>query len=304
MPRIQPMSAFDWAALVLLSLMWGGSFFFTGVAIKEIPPFTLAFIRIAVAAVIPIVILVASGRFVRLDRATIGGLFVMGIINNVIPFNLLFWGQSHIASGLASIFNATMPLFTVVVAHFVTHDEKMTPGRMAGLVLGFAGVVVMLGPELVRDLSTNVLAQVACLVAAFFYAISAVYARRFRGLPPLVVATGQLSASTLMLAPLVFIDRPWTMPMPSIPALWAALGIAVISTALAYLVYYRIITKNGATNVSLVTFLIPVTAILLGVLFLKETLTLSEFLGFALIGLGLAAIDGRPATRLRKAFAR
>lgn len=304
MPRIQPMSPFDWAALVLLSLMWGGSFFFAGVAVKEIPPFTLAFIRIAVAAVLLIALLAATGRFTRLDRATIGGLFVMGIINNVIPFNLLFWGQIHIASGLASIFNATMPLFVVVVAHFVTHDEKMTPGRVAGLVLGFAGVVVMLGPELMRDLGTNVLAQVACLVAAFFYGISAIYARRFRGLPPLVLATGQLSASTLMLAPLMLIDRPWIMPVPSMPAIWSAFGIAVISTALAYLVYYRIIAKNGATNVSLVTFLIPVTAILLGVTFLKETLTLNEFLGFALIGLGLAAIDGRPAARLRRAFAR
>ena len=304
MPRIQPMSALDWSALVLLSLMWGGSFFFAGVAVAEIPPFTLTFIRISVAAAMLIVILAASGRFIRVDLRTIGGFFVMGFINNVIPFNLLFWGQTHIASGLASIFNATMPLFTVVVAHFVTHDEKMTPGRVAGLMLGFAGVVVMIGPELMHDLGTNVLAQVACLVAAFFYAISAIYARRFRGLPPLVLATGQLSASTLMLAPLVLIDRPWRLPMPSMPALWAALGIAIISTALAYLVYYRIIAKNGATNVSLVTFLIPVSAIFLGVTFLKETLTLSELMGFGLIGMGLAAIDGRPATRLRKAFAR
>jgi drug/metabolite transporter (DMT)-like permease len=304
MPRIQPMSALDWAALVLLSLMWGVSFFFAGVAVKEIPPFTLAFIRIAVAAAMLIVILAASGRFVRVDLRTIGGFFVMGVINNVIPFNLLFWGQTHIASGLASIFNATMPLFTVMVAHFVTHDEKMTPGRVAGLVLGFAGVVVMIGPELMRDFGTDVLAQLACLVAAFFYAISAVYARRFRELPPLVLATGQLSASTLMLAPLMLIDRPWTMPVPSMPAIWSGLGIAVISTALAYLVYYRIIAKNGATNVSLVTFLIPVSAILLGVAFLGETLAPMELLGFALIGTGLAAIDGRPAARLRKAIAR
>ena len=298
------MSALDWAALVLLSLMWGVSFFFAGVAVKEIPPFTLAFIRIAVAAAMLIVILAASGRFVRVGLRTIGGFFVMGVINNVIPFNLLFWGQTHIASGLASIFNATMPLFTVMVAHFVTHDEKMTPGRVAGLVLGFAGVVVMIGPELMRDLGTDVLAQLACLVAAFFYAISAVYARRFRELPPLVLATGQLSASTLMLAPLMLIDRPWTMPVPSMPAIWSGLGIAVISTALAYLVYYRIIAKNGATNVSLVTFLIPVSAILLGVAFLGETLAPMELLGFALIGTGLAAIDGRPAARLRKAIAR
>jgi drug/metabolite transporter (DMT)-like permease len=298
------MSPLDWAALVLLSLMWGGSFFFAGVAVKEIPPFTLAFLRIAVAAIVLVAVLAATGRFVRLDRATIGGLFVMGIINNVIPFNLLFWGQTHIASGLASIFNATMPLFVVVVAHFATHDEKMTPGRVAGLVLGFAGVVVMLGPELMGDLGTDVLAQLACLGAAFFYGMSAIYARRFRGLPPLVLSAGQLSASTLMLAPLMLIDRPWAMPMPSIAALWAALGIAVISTALAYLLYYRIIAKNGATNVSLVTFLIPVTAIVLGVAFLGETLAPRELFGFGLIGLGLAAIDGRPAARLGKAFAR
>jgi drug/metabolite transporter (DMT)-like permease len=180
----------------------------------------------------------------------------------------------------------------------------MTAGRVAGLVLGFAGVVVMIGPDLMRDLGTNVLAQIACLVAAFFYAISAIYARRFHRLPPLVLATGQLSASTLMLAPLMIIDRPWRLPMPSAPAMWSALGIAVISTALAYLVYYRIIAKNGATNVSLVTFLIPVSAILLGVTFLNERLTPNELMGFALIGLGLAAIDGRPAARLRRAFAR
>jgi drug/metabolite transporter (DMT)-like permease len=304
MPRIQPMTALDWAALLFLSLLWGASFFFAKVAVAEIPPFTLAFIRIAVAAAILIVVLGATGRFVRIDRSVIGALFLMGIINNVIPFNLLFWGQTHIASGLASIFNATMPLFTVVVAHFVTDDEKFTPGRIVGLGFGFAGVVVIMGPELMHELGTNVLAELACLAAAFFYAISAVYARRFRALPPLVLATGQLSASTVMLMPIMLIDRPWLLPTPSAHALWAGLGLAVISTALAYLVYYRIIARNGATNVSLVTFLIPVSAIVLGVLFLGETLTPVEFAGFALIGVGLAAIDGRPAARLKRAFAR
>jgi drug/metabolite transporter (DMT)-like permease len=222
----------------------------------------------------------------------------MGVLNNVIPFSLIVWGQAHIASGLASILNAMTPLFTVVVAHFLTADEKLTPQRAAGVAIGFGGVAVMVGPAALQGFGTDLLAQLACLAAAVFYSFAGVYGRRFRrlGLAPLQTAFGQVATSSLLLVPLaLLVDRPWTLPMPGL-ATWAAvIGLAVVSTAFAYGLYFRILARAGATNVLLVTFLVPVSAILLGALVLGERLQPRHFAGMALIGVGLAAIDGRLA---------
>jgi drug/metabolite transporter (DMT)-like permease len=233
--------------------------------------------------------------------------FGMGLLNNVVPFSLIVWGQSHIASGLASILNATAPLFTVIVAHFLTADEKMTGNRLAGVVIGFAGVVVMIGPAAIHNLGTNILAQIACLTAALCYAFASVFGRRFRnlGIAPVVTATGQVTASTIILIPIVLlIDRPWTLAAPSLPTWGAVIAIATLSTALAYILYFRILATAGATNIQLVTFLIPVSAILLGSFVLGERLDPKHFAGMGLIGLGLAAIDGRPLRFLLSAFSR
>jgi len=230
----------------------------------------------------------------------------MGFLNNLVPFSLIVWGQTQIGSGLASILNATTPLFGVVVAHVLTRDEKMTGHRLAGVVLGFAGVVVMLGPAALRTVGSDIAAQLACLAAAFSYALAGVFGRRFRrmGVAPMATATGQVTASTAMLVPLaLLVDRPWTLAMPG-PATWGAiLGIAALSTALAYVLYFRILATAGATNILLVTFLVPVSAIILGSLVLGEVLELQHLAGMALIGTGLAAIDGRLARIAKRRFA-
>jgi drug/metabolite transporter (DMT)-like permease len=222
--------------------------------------------------------------------------FGMGLLNNAIPFGLFVWGQHHIASGLAAILNATTPLFTVLVAHFLTRDEKLSAGKMAGVALGILGVILMLGAELLAGLGTGLLAQLACLAAALSYAFAGVFGRRFKrmGIPPLATATGQVTASSLVMLPLVLaVDHPWTLAPPS-SGTWAALlAIGVASTALAYILYFRILAAAGATNLLLVTFLIPVSAILLGSLFLGESLAAKHFFGMGMIGLGLALIDGR-----------
>lgn len=291
------MGMLEWLFLITLSILWGGSFFFVGVAVRALPPFTIVTLRVVFAALVLLAIVRAMGLKMPSDRKLWAAFVGMGILNNVIPFSLIVWGQTYIASSLASILNATTPLFTVIVAHFLTTDEKMNPWRLIGVLIGFFGVVLMIGPDALRGLDANVMAQIAVLAAALAYAFAGVYGRRFRsmGVAPLVTATGQVTASSLLLIPLALaVDRPWTLSMPS-PEVWGALiGLAVFSTAVAYILYFRILATAGATNVLLVTFLIPVSAILLGTVFLREHLALEHFVGMGLIGLGLAAIDGRP----------
>jgi drug/metabolite transporter (DMT)-like permease len=209
---------------------------------------------------------------------------------------LFGWGQTHIASGLASILNATTPIWGVVVAHLFTQDERMTPRKIAGVLLGFGGVATMLGPTLLANVGTDALAQLACVTASLSYALAAVWARRFRrmGLSPISVTTGQLTAGALMMLPLaLFIDQPWTQPFPPVTAVAAITALALLCTAFGYVLYFRLIDRAGATNALLVTLLVPPVAILLGALFLSEQLAVQDFLGLGLIALGLAAIDGR-----------
>ena len=290
------MTRLEWAMLLALSILWGASFFFVGVAIKELPPFTMVALRVGVAALILNGVVVALGMRMPRERSAWLAFFGMGLLNNVAPFCLIVWGQAHIASGLAAILNATTPLATVVVAHVLTDDEKMTGGRLAGVLFGLAGVAAMIGPEALKGLGGDAPAEFAILLAAISYAFAGVYGRRFArmGIAPLVTATGQVTASTIVLAPIaLLIDRPWTLPTPSLATSGAVLGIAVLSTALAYVLYFRILATAGATNLLLVTFLVPVSAILLGSFVLGERLDPRHFLGMALIGAGLASIDGR-----------
>lgn len=299
----KPMGLIEWALLTALSILWGGSFLFVGVAVDALPPFTIVVLRVGLAALVLNVIVRAMGLRIPMDRRTWAAFFAMGFLNNLVPFTLIVWGQIHIASGLASILNATTPLFTVIVAHFLTTDEKMTGARLTGVVIGFAGVVLMIGPEALEGLDTNVIAQLAVLGAAVSYAFAGVFGRRFRrmGVPPLLTATGQVAASTVMLIPLALVvEQPWTLPMPTVEIWGSVLGLALLSTALAYILYFRILATAGATNLLLVTFLIPVSAILLGAIILGEQLDPKHFAGVGLIGLGLAAIDGRPLGYLRR----
>ena len=296
------MGVVEWTLLIGLSVLWGGSFYFVGVAVDGLPPFTIVVLRVGIAAIVLNVAVLAMGLRMPSDRRAWVAFFGMGFLNNLMPFCLIVWGQTHIASGLASILNATTPMCTVVAAHFLTRDEKMNAGKLAGVVIGFAGVIAMIGPEALKGLGVDVFAQLAVLGAAIAYAFAGVFGRRFRrmGMAPLITATGQVTASTLMLVPVALVlDRPWTLPMPTTEIWGAIAGLALLSTALAYILYFRILATAGATNLLLVTFLIPISAILLGATLLGERLAPEHFAGMVLIGLGLAAIDGRPVARLR-----
>ncbi len=286
----------EWGLLITLSLVWGGSFFFVGVAVAEVPPFTIVLSRVGFAALTLWLFALVMGIKIPPTRQVWVAFFGMGLLNNAIPFGLIVWGQTEIASGLASILNATTPLFSVVVAHFLTRDEPMTPSRILGVLFGIAGVAVLIGPEALAGLGGSVMAQIGILLAAVSYAFAAVFGRRFKsmGLTPTATATGQVTASTLLILPLALIfEAPWQLPMPSGGTWMALIGLGVLSTALAYDLYFRILATAGATNLMLVTFLVPVSAILLGSAFLAEILTPVQFVGMGLIGLGLIAIDGR-----------
>ncbi|QFY62176.1 DMT family transporter [Rhizobium grahamii] len=292
----------EWGMLLVLSLLWGGSFLFNGILVKTLPPFTIVTGRVLIAALALNVIVRATGHVMPRDSKSWAAFFGMGILNNMIPFCLIVWGQTHIASGLASILNATTPLFGVVVAHFLTADEKMTGNRLLGVLVGFAGVAYMIGFDVLRDLGSNVLAQLAVLGAALSYAFAGIFGRRFRqmGMAPLIPAAGQVTASTVLMLPIALVvDQPWTLTAPSTETWIALLGLALLSTAIAYVLFFRILATAGATNLMLVTFLIPVSAILLGAAILGEQLQAKHLIGMAMIAVGLAAIDGRLFSRWR-----
>lgn len=299
------MSATEWGMLIALSVLWGGSFFFNGVAVRELPTFTVVVGRVALAAVILVPVMHVMGVKIPASRRVWGAFMVMGLLNNVVPFSLFVWGQSQIASGVASILNATTPLFTVLVAHAFTSDEKLTAGKSTGVLIGFAGVTVMIAGDDLASLGGGFWGQLACVGGALSYAFAGVYGRRFgtMGISPLATAGGQIIASSLIMVPLmVIIDRPWTLPMPSLAAIGALIGIAALSTALAYILYFRILATAGATNLLLVTFLIPLSAIVLGIVVLGEVLEPRHLAGMALIAVGLAAIDGRLWPKIRRAW--
>lgn len=287
-----------WLWLLSLTVLWGGSFFFAKVALAELGPFTVAFARVSLAAL-------ALALVVPLRQdAPWRTYFAMGFLNNALPFSLIFWGQTEIAVGLASIINATTPLFTLVVAHFLTPDEKIDRTKIAALLIGLVGVVVLIGPDALIG-GAALWAQMACLGAALSYAFAGVYGRRFRrmGIAPTEAAAGQVTASAVLILPIMLVvEQPWTLSAPPSLTVWLALaGLALLSTALAYVLYFRILAAAGATNLLLVTLLIPVPATLLGSAVLGEQLEPRQFAGMALIGLGLVLIDGRITGLLRAA---
>ena len=290
------MNRSDWLILLVLALIWGGAFLFIGVAVRHVHPLTYVWLRLSIAALAMWAFLRMKGQPLGLPRQVWGSMLLLALLNNALPFTLFGWGQTHIASGLASILNATTPIWGVVVAHLFTQDERMTPRKIAGVLLGFGGVATMLGPTLLANVGTDALAQLACVTASLSYALAAVWARRFRrmGLSPISVTTGQLTAGALMMLPLaLFVDQPWTQPFPSLTAIGSITALALLCTAFGYVLYFRLIDRAGATNALLVTLLVPPVAILLGALFLSEQLAVQDFLGLGLIALGLAAIDGR-----------
>ena len=302
MRTARAMTPRDWAGLVLLSVLWGGSFFFVGVAVREWPPLTIVLARVLVAALALWAAVAALRLPVRRDGAALRAALGMGVLNNLVPFGLIVWAQGAggLPSGIASILNATTPLWAVLVAH-AAGAERLTAPRIAGAALGFAGVAAMIGADVGAGLAGYGIAAGAVLLATLSYACAGVWGRRFAalGVPPLVAAAGQTTASSLLLLPLAALLEPLgALPAPS-PAMLAALaGLGLLSTALAYLLYFRLLASAGPVNLLLVTLLIPVSAVLLGAAVLGEDLAPRHALGMAAVAGGLALIDGRLPRRL------
>lgn len=295
------MAARDWGLLLALSVVWGGSFFFAAVALTGYPPLTIVLARVAIAAATLVLLCRALGLGLPRGKEAWIACAGMGLLNNALPFTLFVLAQQHIPSGLAAVVNATTPVFAVLAAHLLTADEKLTRARLAGALTGLAGVAVLVGPT--GGVSGAELLGLALgLAACLSYGLTGVWSRRVKraGLPPLTAAAGQCLAATLMVLPLaVLLERPWLLPAPPAAATAALIGFGLVSTALAYWLFFTILASAGGTNVMLVTLLIPVTAILLGTLGLGETLASRHLTGMVVIGAGLLLMDGRALALLR-----
>ena len=292
----QRMNLSDVLILITLSILWGGSFFFVEILVRHFPPLTIVTFRVGLAALLLWVIVLGRKLALPTTMKQWRSLFVIGLINNALPFCLIVWGQTQISSGLASIFNATTPFFTVLVAGALLLDERVTKQKLFGVIIGLIGTIILIGPEATKGFNGFTLGQLAVVGAAISYAFATAYSRRFKAwdVPPLMIATGQVTMATLILLPLTLvIDRPWIGFEMPFEAIWAILGLAFFSTVIAYTLFFKLIASAGATNTALVTFLIPISAILLGVTILGESFTAIQAAGMAFIGFGLLVMDGR-----------
>lgn len=296
------MSLRNWILLVVLGAIWGGSFLFAKVAVAEIPPFVLVFLRVSIACTVLLVILWHQNLFGRLTPEFAIPFLIMGLLNNAIPFSLLFLGQTVIGAGLASILNATTPIFTVIVASLLVKQETLQAHRLGGVVLGVAGVAVMLSSSLSGLATDPMWAQLCCVGAAVSYACAATFAHRFKALPPQVSATGQLLGSSLIMLPVaIFTSGSWSPLETGMIAWMNVLALGILATALAYLIYFKLLSNAGATNASLVTLLVPASALFSGWLILDETLTATQLAGFGVLLAGLIVLDGRLVRRFQTA---
>ena len=297
-PEIPPAPVMDlatWGLLLLLALIWGGSFLFGRIAVQEVPPLAVVFFRVALAAIAIWAWLLFRSGMPKLTPWFIGAIAGMAVFNNIIPFSLIFYGQQEIGSGLASIVNAMTPIWTVLIANVLTSDERLSARKLVGILAGFAGVAVLMGGDAFAGLKASAWAQAAVLLATVSYGYASVYGKRFKGIDPILVAAGQLAASTVMMG--IYMLASGTLAGPALPsqtAIWSLVGLALPCTAFAYVLFFTILSRAGATNVSLVTFLVPVSGVLLGIVFLGESLSPWHIGGMVLIGLGLLVLDGRP----------
>jgi drug/metabolite transporter (DMT)-like permease len=289
----------DWGILMVLALVWGSSFLLIELGLTGFGPLTLVFLRIALAVPLMLVAMRVAGQVLPRDLFSWRQLTIIGFLNLAFSQALFFWAQTRIDSGLASILNATVPLWGVVMAHYFTADERATRAKVVGVLIGFVGLVVMVGPNALAGVGDDIAAQLACLLATASFAAAAVYARKLRPhVQPLAAATGQMITAAVMLLPLPLLFEAPFAAAPSPTAIAALLTLALVATSFTYLLYFRLIATAGASNAMLIALLMPPVAILLGVIFLKETLSSGQAVGMALILAGLVIIDGRVLARL------
>lgn len=284
----------EWAALLALSVIWGGSYLFMKIAVVELPVFIIVFSRVALGAMTLGTILVLTRQNLPRKfehwRAFLG----MGLLNNAVPMSLIVFGTQSISAGLASIINALTPLFTILIASKLTSDETLTPNKIIGVIIGFIGVIILIGPGLIFDHNISVIGELACVGAALSYACSNVFGRRFArmGLKPLEIAFGQTTSASFILLPIAcLIDKPWTLSLPSLSVTASVIALGMLCTGVAYLLFFRVLTKSGATAIALVTLMIPPSAIALGSVVLGESLKLQHAMGMLVIAIGLIAVN-------------
>ena len=285
----------EYALLLLLALLWGGSFTFIKVAVATIPPFTTVAARVVLGGLVLLAIARAYGHAIPTDPQRWRQYMVQGFIISALPFCLITWAEVYIDSGLTGLLTSTVPLFVFLLT---LNASRQAPGlgrKFAGVTIGFAGVIAVVGPAALAGLGENVVAQLAVTGAAFCYALSALYARRFAGQPPLLTAGGAMTSSAVMIVPLaLIIDRPWTLD-PSAASVTAVVGLGLASTALAFVVYFRLLRTLGPLGVAMGGYLRAGFAVLLGVVLLGEPITVSLLVGLALIVGGVAVVNGRPS---------
>ncbi len=292
------MSAYHWSLIGIVSVMWGLAFYFNAVALSDLPPLTIVWVRVTGAAAVLALVMLATGQRVPAETRW-RDYAVMGLLANALPFGLIVSAQTQIASGLASVLNATTPVFTVLVAH-AFGAERLTATRFAGVVTGLAGVTVLMGPAAIAGEKTTIYGMLAILLGTLSYAFAAQWGRRFREVPSLVTSTLQLAFSGVILLPVIlFMEQPWTLATPGAATLSALMGLIILSTALAFVLFFKVMAEAGPTNAMLVTLLVPVSAIALGAGLLDEPITVQKLAGAGIIALGLVILDGRAWEWLR-----
>ncbi|HHX65394.1 MAG TPA: EamA family transporter [Chloroflexi bacterium] len=288
------------ALLLTLAAMWGASFLFIKIGVVEIPPMTFAMLRVLVGSISLLIIVRAGRQRIPTDPGTWARLALMGAIGILIPFAAITWGTQHIPSGLSAILNAAMPLFTVLLSALLG-EERLTARRMAGILIGFGGIVVLTAPQLGQGLGSGFWGQIAVVLAALSYAIAILYARRkLSDQSPMINSLGQVSTGCLFFIPLALMEHPWTYPMPSAAAIGAVLATGVLGTAIAYIIYYRLVQTVGATGTSLVTYIVPLFGVFWGWLILHERLSWNAFAALGTIVAGLVLVNGLPVRTSRR----
>lgn len=285
------MNLFDWTRLIILSLLWGGSYTWIELALIELDPMMIVFYRVLISSIFLILICKVLSLTFKIEKKIFIFLFFMSLTNNVIPFNLIAWGQQEITASVGSILNATTPLFTVIIANYWPNGEKATLNRIFGVIIGFCGVILLMGLS-INDINNSIIGQAAILLAAISYAISALIGKEIKKIHPAISATYMLSISSVILLPIILFSGNELLPQASKQSMIAIMGLAIFSTSIAYLIFYKLI-ENIGSNVMLVTLLMPVSAILLSIIILNETINTTQTIGLILILTGLILVDGR-----------
>ncbi|MGM0600400.1 MAG: DMT family transporter [Candidatus Rifleibacteriota bacterium] len=283
----------DWFFLVLLSVIWGSAFMFTKVALRQLTPFMIVFGRLLLASIVLLVVCKIRKLKFPESRKTLFSMGFLGVINTVTPFLVIAWSQKFIDTATASILNATSPIFVMILAQFFTEDEKMTTNKAIGVLLGVAGIFVMVSPAINRSFDITNFGPFGMLCGTFFYAMAGIYAKRFKEYPSMVVAAISLLGGVIFMLPaFIIVDLP-VISQLGLKTILAVSFLGLVCTSIAYLLYFSLISSSGATNALLVTLLIPVSAFVFGVTIMDEVVKPENIKGMILIGSGLLVIDGR-----------